>query len=52
MFPFRDSLDRAAQSGVKYVVEAGSSLRDEELIRAANEYNMVMVFSKLRLFHH
>jgi phosphoribosylaminoimidazolecarboxamide formyltransferase/IMP cyclohydrolase len=52
MFPFRDSLDRAAQSGVKYVVQAGSSIRDEEVIQAANEYGMVMALSKLRLFHH
>jgi phosphoribosylaminoimidazolecarboxamide formyltransferase/IMP cyclohydrolase len=52
MFPFRDSLDRAAQSGVKYVVQAGNSLRDDEVIQAANEYGMVMAFSKLRLFHH
>jgi phosphoribosylaminoimidazolecarboxamide formyltransferase/IMP cyclohydrolase len=52
MFPFRDSLDRAARSGVKYVVQAGSSIRDDELIQAANEYGMVMAFSRLRLFHH
>jgi len=52
MFPFRDSIDRAARSGVKYVVQAGGSLRDGEVIRAANEYGMVMAFSKLRLFHH
>jgi phosphoribosylaminoimidazolecarboxamide formyltransferase / IMP cyclohydrolase len=52
MFPFRDSLDRAAQSGVKYVVQAGSSIRDTELIQSANEYGMVMALSKLRLFHH
>jgi len=52
MFPFRDSLDRAARSGVKYVVQAGSSIRDDELVQAANEYDMVMAFSKLRLFHH
>lgn len=52
MFPFRDSIDRAAQSGVKYVIQAGSSIRDEEVISAANEYGMVMVLSKLRLFHH
>jgi phosphoribosylaminoimidazolecarboxamide formyltransferase/IMP cyclohydrolase len=52
MFPFRDSLDRAAQSGVKYVVQAGSSIRDNELIQSANEYGMVMALSKLRLFHH
>jgi phosphoribosylaminoimidazolecarboxamide formyltransferase/IMP cyclohydrolase len=52
MFPFRDSLDRAARSGVRYVVQAGSSIRDNELIQAANEYGMVMAFSRLRLFHH
>lgn len=52
MFPFRDSLDRAAQSGVKYIVQAGSSIRDEEVTQAANEYGMVMALSKLRLFHH
>lgn len=52
MFPFRDSIDRAAQSGVKYVIQAGSSIRDEEVIKAADEYGMVMILSKLRLFHH
>jgi len=52
MFPFRDSIDRAARSGVKYIVQAGGSLRDDEVIQAANEYGMVMAFSKLRLFHH
>lgn len=52
MFPFRDNIDRAAQSGVKYVIQAGGSLRDDEVINAANEYGMVMVCSKLRLFHH
>lgn len=52
MFPFRDSLDRAAQSGVKYVVQAGSSIRDDEVTQAANEHEMVMALSKLRLFHH
>ncbi len=51
MFPFRDSIDRAAQSGVKYVIQAGSSIRDEEVISAANEYGMVMVLSKFKAFH-
>ncbi|MFD1677653.1 phosphoribosylaminoimidazolecarboxamide formyltransferase [Alicyclobacillus fodiniaquatilis] len=50
--PFRDNLDRASQSGVKYVVQAGHSLRDAEVIRAADEYGMVMAFAGLRLFHH
>lgn len=51
-FPFRDSIDRAAQSGVKYVVEPGGSIRDDVVIEAANAYGMVMAFSGLRLFHH
>lgn len=51
-FPFRDSIDRAAKSGVKYVLQPGGSNRDEEVIAACNEYGMTMVFSGLRLFHH
>lgn len=51
-FPFRDSIDRAASSGVKYVLEPGGSTRDDIVIRAANEYGMTMVFSGVRLFHH
>jgi phosphoribosylaminoimidazolecarboxamide formyltransferase/IMP cyclohydrolase len=51
-FPFRDSIDRAAKSGVKYVLEPGGSNRDEDVIAACNEYGMTMVFSGLRLFHH
>ena len=52
MFPFRDSIDRAAQSGVKYIVQAGGSARDDEVVQATNEYGMVMAYSRLRLFHH
>jgi phosphoribosylaminoimidazolecarboxamide formyltransferase/IMP cyclohydrolase len=51
-FPFRDSIDRAARSGVRYVLQPGGSARDEEVIRACDEYGMVMVFSGVRLFHH
>jgi phosphoribosylaminoimidazolecarboxamide formyltransferase/IMP cyclohydrolase len=51
-FPFRDSIDRAAASGVKYVLEPGGSARDDSVITAANEYGMTMVFSGVRLFHH
>ena len=51
-FPFRDSIDRAVVSGVKYVLEPGGSNRDEAVIQAANEYGMTMVFSGVRLFHH
>ncbi|MFD0672269.1 phosphoribosylaminoimidazolecarboxamide formyltransferase [Cohnella sp. GCM10027633] len=50
--PFRDNLDRASRSGVTYVIQAGSSLRDEEVVQAANDYDMVMVYSGVRLFHH
>ncbi|XID90503.1 phosphoribosylaminoimidazolecarboxamide formyltransferase [Paenibacillaceae bacterium WGS1546] len=50
--PFRDNLDRASRSGVKYVIQAGKSLRDEEVVQAANDYGMVMVYSGVRLFHH
>src|SRR6266511_1787490 len=51
-FPFRDGIDRAAKSGVKYVLQPGGSNCDEEVIAACDEYGMTMVFSGLRLFHH
>jgi len=51
-FPFRDSLDRAAVSGVKYVLEPGGSARDGDVIAAADEYGMTVIFSGVRLFHH
>jgi phosphoribosylaminoimidazolecarboxamide formyltransferase / IMP cyclohydrolase len=51
-FPFRDSIDRAAASGVKYILEPGGSARDNAVIQAANEYDMTMVFSGVRLFQH
>lgn len=51
-FPFRDSIDRAARSGVKYVLQPGGSNRDEEVIAACDEYDMTMVFTGQRLFHH
>jgi phosphoribosylaminoimidazolecarboxamide formyltransferase/IMP cyclohydrolase len=51
-FPFRDSIDRAAVSGVKYVLEPGGSTRDDVVIQAADEYGMTMIFSGVRLFHH
>lgn len=50
--PFRDNIDRAAQSGVRYLVQTGNSLRDDQVIEAANEYGMVMAYSGIRLFHH
>lgn len=51
-FPFRDNIDRAAQSGVKYIVQAGGSIRDDVVIKACNDYEMVMACSGIRLFHH
>ncbi|QXE17545.1 phosphoribosylaminoimidazolecarboxamide formyltransferase [Clostridium sp. 001] len=51
-FPFRDNIDRASKSGVKYIVQPGGSIRDDIVIKACNDYNMVMAFSNLRLFHH
>jgi len=51
-FPFRDSIDRASQSGVRYVFEPGGSARDDAVIQACDEYGMAMVFTGVRLFHH
>jgi phosphoribosylaminoimidazolecarboxamide formyltransferase/IMP cyclohydrolase len=51
-FPFRDGIDRAAKSGVRYVLQPGGSNRDEDVIAACDEYGMTMIFSGLRLFHH
>jgi phosphoribosylaminoimidazolecarboxamide formyltransferase/IMP cyclohydrolase len=51
-FPFRDSIDRAAASGARYVVEPGGSVRDDAVIPAANGYSITMIFSGVRLFHH
>ncbi len=51
-FPFGDNIDRAAASGVSYIVEAGGSIRDDQVISTANGYNMAMAFCGIRLFHH
>lgn len=51
-FPFRDNIDRASKSGVKYIAQPGGSIRDDIVIEACNEYQMVMVFTGNRLFHH
>jgi phosphoribosylaminoimidazolecarboxamide formyltransferase/IMP cyclohydrolase len=50
--PFRDNIDRAARTGVKFVVQTGGSVQDENVIAAADEYGMLMVLSGVRLFHH
>ncbi|MBF0288449.1 MAG: phosphoribosylaminoimidazolecarboxamide formyltransferase [SAR324 cluster bacterium] len=51
-FPFRDNIDQASKRGVSYIVQPGGSVRDDDVIQAANDYGMVMAFSKIRLFHH
>ena len=51
-FPFRDSIDAAAGAGVKSVIEPGGSIRDEEIIDAANEFGMSLYFSEVRHFLH
>lgn len=51
-FPFRDSIDRAAQSGVSTVVQPGGSVRDDVVIEACDEYGMIMALTGTRLFHH
>ena len=51
-FPFSDNIKRARKSGVDYVAEPGGSIRDDEVIRCCDEYNMVMAFTGMRLFHH
>ena len=50
--PFRDSIDRAVHSGVRWVVQPGGSNRDAEVIAACDEYDVAMAFSGIRLFHH
>jgi phosphoribosylaminoimidazolecarboxamide formyltransferase/IMP cyclohydrolase len=51
-FPFRDSIDQAAEAGVTAIVQPGGSVRDPEVIAAANERNVAMVFTGQRLFRH
>ena len=51
-FPFSDNIDRAKKSGVSYVAEPGGSIRDDVVIKACDDYGMVMAFTGMRLFHH
>jgi len=50
--PFRDNIDQASRHGVQFITQAGGSMRDQDVIEAANKYGMVMSFSGIRLFHH
>lgn len=51
-FPFRDGLDEAARNGITAVIQPGGSVRDEEVIAAANEHGLAMVFTGVRHFKH
>ncbi|CAI2717340.1 bifunctional phosphoribosylaminoimidazolecarboxamide formyltransferase/IMP cyclohydrolase [Nitrospina watsonii] len=51
-FPFRDSIDAAAKSGVRAIIQPGGSIRDKEVIEAADEHGIAMVFTGIRHFRH
>ena len=51
-FPFRDGVDQAATAGVKAIVQPGGSVRDAEVVAAADEHEMAMVFTGKRQFRH
>jgi phosphoribosylaminoimidazolecarboxamide formyltransferase/IMP cyclohydrolase len=51
-FPFRDGIDIAADHGIGVVIQPGGSVRDEEVINAANEHGMAMLFTGIRHFFH
>ncbi len=51
-FPFRDGIDNAAKAGISAVIQPGGSMRDEEVIAAANEHGIAMVFTGMRHFRH
>tara|TARA_B100001059_G_scaffold142339_1_gene142262 strand:- start:3833 stop:5386 length:1554 start_codon:yes stop_codon:yes gene_type:complete len=51
-FPFRDGIDAVADYGISAIIQPGGSIRDDEVIAAANEHNMAMVFTAMRHFRH
>jgi phosphoribosylaminoimidazolecarboxamide formyltransferase/IMP cyclohydrolase len=51
-FPFRDGVDAAAEAGVTAIIQTGGSVRDEEVIKAANEHGIAMLFTAMRHFRH
>jgi phosphoribosylaminoimidazolecarboxamide formyltransferase/IMP cyclohydrolase len=51
-FPFRDGIDEAAKTGITAVIQPGGSVRDNEVIEAANEHSLSMVFTGMRHFKH
>jgi phosphoribosylaminoimidazolecarboxamide formyltransferase/IMP cyclohydrolase len=51
-FPFRDGIDSAAQAGISAIIHPGGSMRDDEIISAANEHDIAMIFTGMRHFKH
>ena len=51
-FPFVDGVEKLVQSGVSAIIQPAGSIRDEEIIKFANETNTVLIFSKTRHFRH
>jgi len=51
-FPFRDGIDTAAETGIAAIIQPGGSMRDDEVIQAANEHGLAMVFTGMRHFRH
>ena len=51
-FPFGDNIERAHKSGVKYIAQAGGSVRDDHVIATCDKYDIAMAFTGVRLFHH
>jgi len=52
MFPFRDGVDIAAEAGATAIIQPGGSIRDEEVIQAADQHNLAMIFTRMRHFKH
>ena len=51
-FPFRDGIDVAAEMGITSIIQPGGSIRDEEIIQAADEADIAMIFTGMRHFRH
>lgn len=51
-FPFRDGIDAAAEAGIAAIIQPGGSIRDDEVIAAADEHGIAMVFTGMRHFRH
>jgi phosphoribosylaminoimidazolecarboxamide formyltransferase/IMP cyclohydrolase len=51
-FPFRDGIDTSNEIGITSIVQPGGSIRDDEVIEAANQHDMAMIFTGIRLFRH